>query len=229
MDIVADLNNQGIECLKDGRIYDGLENFAQALVICEQLSSSVEREEQKKNHCFVLSNAKVTPWILTSADLSVDLEEQGNFTYCKAMRLQTSGPNNCCDNPLLFSSFACVFNLALGHHLYGLMKSSNTSLRNALQLYEHAYTILKDDTDIFIFVVVVNNIGRIHHHLGDSIKANQCSEYLLEALMRAMDESISNGKGRLVGGEENKVLLIESCFSNVTHLVLRDCHTSPAA
>jgi hypothetical protein len=85
MDIVADLNNQGIECLKDGRIYDGLENFAQALVICEQLSSSVEREEQKKNHCFVLSNAKVTPWILTSADLSVDLEEQGNFTYCKAI------------------------------------------------------------------------------------------------------------------------------------------------
>jgi tetratricopeptide (TPR) repeat protein len=228
MDIVADLNSQGIECLKDERIYDGLENFAQALVICEQLLSSVEQEneQKKKNGCFVLSHTKVAPWILTPADLSVDLEEQGNFTYCKAMRLQTRGPNDCCENPLLFNSFACVFNLALGHHLYGLMKSSTTSLRNALQLYEHAYTILRDDTDIFISIVVVNNIGRIHHHLGNSMKARQCSEYLLAALMRATDERISNGQG--LGGED-KVLLIESCFSNVVHLVLRDGHTSPAA
>jgi hypothetical protein len=227
MDIVADLNNQGIECLKDEKIYDGLQKFAQALVMCEQLLSSVERKEQKKkNDCFVLSHAKVTPWTLTPADLSVDLEEQGNFTYSKAMRFQTRGPNDCCENPLLFSSFACVFNLALGHHLYGLMKSSNTSLRNALRLYEHAHTILKDDTNIFILVIVVNNIGRIHHHLGDSMKARKCSEYLLAALMRATDESISNGHG--LGGEE-KVLLIESCFSNVMHLVLRDGNISPAA
>jgi hypothetical protein len=68
MDIVTDLNNQGIECLKEERIFDGLENFAQALVLCEQLLSSAEQEEQKKKRdCFVLSHTKVTPWILTPA------------------------------------------------------------------------------------------------------------------------------------------------------------------
>jgi hypothetical protein len=79
MDIVADLNNQGTECLKDEKIYDGLDNFAQALVICKQLLSYVEREEEKKNICFVSSHPKANPWILIPVDLLVDLEEQGNY------------------------------------------------------------------------------------------------------------------------------------------------------
>jgi tetratricopeptide (TPR) repeat protein len=224
MNSVLNLNNKGILCLKDHNISESLACFTKALLICKSLKdcskSYSELDEKEENYANIIA----------AEDLEVDLVEQENFTYWKAMKIQqiVEGHPEEDERTFILYSFACVFNLALGHHLSGLITSSPFFLRKAIKLYEQAYGILiqdNNDIDPSHFLAVLNNLGRSHIHLGNSRKSTKYSEYLLATLMYVADIYKLDG----IEYSDEHVVLCEGCFSNVMHLVLRDRRIAPAA
>jgi tetratricopeptide (TPR) repeat protein len=223
MNTVQELNNKGVVCLKDQNISESLACFKKALIICKSLMDCSELCSELDEDEETYAN------MIAPEDLAVDLIEQENFVYWKAIKIQRLVQEHpkVDERTVIIYSFACVFNLALCHHLSGLIISSPFFLRKAIKLYEQAYGMLmqEDEMDTTLFLAVVNNLGRIHSQLGDSMKAIKYSEHLLATLMYVTDNYKLNG----IKSSDEDAVLCESCFSNVMHLVLRDSRIASAA
>jgi hypothetical protein len=122
-------------------------------------------------------------------------------------------------------SFMLLYNLALCHHVSAMSSHSDTSsndekrvqkLRNALNLYELAYTIslTQEDTiqpTVMQQMVLVNNLGHVHQALHNAACSRQCFENLLSTLMFVKD---------CAGGEEyHDVEQMDGFLSNVMNLM----------
>ena len=235
MNTVRQLNNKGIMLTKARNVREAIECFMEALITCQSI---VDEDCQHSEGCY--EEEMLFPCLDTiyPVDLEVeDLFDNNNFVYWKAMKIKRGIPEDPVNkrSALICYSFACVFNLAMVHHLIGRaendvasISSSPIFLKKAINLYEQAYGLLTKEIEEFdptLLLAVVNNLGSIYNYRGNSTKATKYSKFLLSLLMFVSSTNITDSVD--VCPETN--FLWERCFSNVSHLVLRDRSVAPAA
>ena len=214
---------------------EAIECFLEALITCQSI---VDEDCQHSEGCY--EEEMVFPCLDTiyPVDLEVDdLVDNRQFCVLESNEDQagdTGGPGEQ-RSALICYSFACVFNLAMVHHLIGRaendvasISSSPIFLNKATNLYEQAYGLLTkeiEEVDPTLLLAVVNNLGSIYNYRGNSTKATKYSKFLLSLLMFVSSTNITDSVD--VCPETN--FLWERCFSNVSHLVLRDRSVAPAA
>ena len=143
---------------------------------------------------------------------------------------------------LLQTSFACVYNLALAHHVCGMLGSNKLYLRKASKLYQQAYSLLmqlemQQDLEAkelsVLYLAVLNNAARVLGSLGEDLPAqSRLTDHLLSALMCITDLNMTTTSSeeptRTTCLDTEMSYICELCFSNVMHLMLRDI-AAPAA
>jgi hypothetical protein len=223
---VRNLNNQGVQCLKQQNINDALVHFNEALCACQSLFLSPDRRDDDAR--------EESTNVIVSEDIieKPQIDQQENFVCWKALKIEKQPIEEEEERPSertrVLYSVASMFNLALCFHLSGHLTSSPSRMRKAEKLYEQVYALLVVHAEAFdatICLAVVNNLGRVNSQLGNSKRAEEYIEYLLVILMCLADENKSKG----IELSEDYRVLCEGCFSNVMHLVLRDTRMAPAA
>ncbi len=110
-----------------------------------------------------------------------------------------------------------LFNIALSQHRLGVEKGDTNSLHKALKLYNLGHSLItgQDTGCPAMLAAMVNNLGHIHHVLGNHDMASHCFQHLLTILM--CDD---------INLEER---LRDQLFSNVLPLILTKQGLAPAA
>jgi tetratricopeptide (TPR) repeat protein len=232
MDCCARLNNLGASQLVSGMYVNAVDSFteslrcaksAMALLAAEKqvthLNSCCSRHLQQQQRCTVVLFKESAPGV----NVPSIVENRDNVmlrgTYVSPLLL-----SECADyqfyEPTVEASIAIMFNLALAHHLNALHSLFNrpmSTLKQAIALYELAYTVqMQEDAELSIefTMAIINNLGHIHRLLGDQEKANQCFRHLLSTILFL----------RSYGGDYSD----SSCYHNdtfvysVSHLILRE-------
>ena len=233
MNTVRRLNNKGIMLTKARNASEAIECFLEALNICQSI---LNEDCQHSEECYEEEMVFPCHDTIYPVDLEVDdLVNNRNFVYWKALKIKRGIPEDPVN--IICYSFACVFNLAMVHHLIGCAENevapiSPSShiifLNKAANLYEQAYSLLTkeiEEVDPTLLLAVVNNLGSIYNYRSNSTKATKYSKFLLSLLMFVSSTNMTDSVN--VCPETN--FLCERCFSNVSHLVLRDGHVAPAA
>ena len=235
MNTVRQLNNKGIMLTKAGNVSEAIECFLEALNTCQSI---VDEDCQYSEECYDEEIVFPCHGTIYPVDLEIDdLLDNKKFVYWKAMKIKRGIPEDPVKRrfTLICYCFACVFNLAIAHHLIGRaendeasISSSRVFLTKATNLYEQAYAILTkeiEEVDPTLLLAVVNNLGSIYNYRGNSTKATKYSKFLLSLLMFVSSTNITDSVN--VCSETN--FLCEGCFSNVSHLILRNRRVAPAA
>lgn len=129
-----------------------------------------------------------------------------------------------------FLNWVITYNLAMCYHYLGLSYSSRLhptnrkyALLRAVQGYGFVHQVMAADRelqgDVWMLLVVVNNLSRAQLALGDTRRGNYCAKRLLAILM-------------YIHEHEEMVMprsLFEKYLTNVEGLILRKARTAAAA
>jgi len=82
-----------------------------------------------------------------------------------------------------------TFNLALAHHLQGLIRPAQSypTLKKAAKLYDYAIHFAQCSNNGLIWPLILNNLNDVYRRLGDVVRAGQCCEDLLCTLAQVSD------------------------------------------
>lgn len=152
------------------------------------------------------------------------------FVDWRALNLNNpqSLPPTMCSFFLL--SFVATYNVALCHQFKGMCFGPGTSpasrsqaLHKATKSYEIVHHMMAQEpelqSDIWMLIVLMNNLSRVLICIGDNERATLCSQRLLAILMYVSDHEDLNMKAQM----------FERYFSNVSSLILRKSKTAAAA
>ncbi len=122
-------------------------------------------------------------------------------------------PNQGCE-----AATKILFNIALSHHRLGLETGYDVSiLHKAVKMYSLAHALLTSQGTgcPAILSAILNNLGHVHHILGDLEMASQCFQHLLMVLV--CEHVQLNDQLR------------DQLFQNVLPLILAEQVLAPAA
>jgi tetratricopeptide (TPR) repeat protein len=245
--LLIDLNNEGVRFLANGKFEKAAAVLCAALLQAKDLVYQEEKEKEETQGIQVQSkpikhhpspcpssypSSKIVevnidachPYINGGLQAETYSRGRNGFIFRNAYKLRKESCAKCHKSGIP-SSFACMFNLALTHHLWALEESSNQEafLIRAVRLYELAYgMIMQDGVDLngneMISLAIVNNLAIAHDTLKNEQKATRCFEHLLSLLMFYREY-----------GDIHTAKLSSPILSTVVHLLLNDPLTSPAA
>jgi hypothetical protein len=204
---------------------DNSEEIPGAHLVVESLSTSTESAG-----LLVAFNTPVTQWgdedigrrqgFQTSSGVVTTASPHNAFSiYNEAFVLMNVGGNSTTPGDVSLDEYVTVgvvplFNTALALHLHGMSLSgnpvSNVFLRNALQLYKFAISIM-DESFVFeeleeypihlqiLLLAAYSNAGHIHSHFMDDVEfVLNCKEQ-----MQALYERVSPEVMQILAHEEN--------------------------
>ena len=263
MDGISRLNNQGIHLLRELELVAAFDSFAQALAASKEAieefsrgktpwhSSCLPGSAAESESTSLADNSAST--LLAPLDLCYPSKEaapkkellaavQDKSVCWKIMKMVVPQQLNIEEEHfcLLQVSFACVYNLALAHHVSGLVLSSRLHLRKALRLYEqahgllvHNHTIKPRSENTALYLTVLNNMARLHNHLGDISTQSRLADHILSTLLCMVDVRVAVPSSQTSSLSHDDLegeafCIFQTCISNVMHLMLQDV-TAPAA
>ena len=149
------------------------------------------------------------------------------FVYKYPLQIRWESANECRDSCNKAAS-TIVFNLALVHHLRAMHTadprtiSRNDDLNKSVCFYEKAYVLQLNEKcgeSGIRAMATLNNLAHVNHLQHNEYRARQCWQMLLSLIVLVTDAcSTNNNNGDL------------SCFlGSVTHLILRQAESAPAA
>jgi hypothetical protein len=237
------LSNSGVQHLRNGHFPGAVTDFTEALRLAEGLLSRSDSpkgwamdvdqlEDDQRGPAHVSTEcAVVRPFPQQEQEHEEDEDdcidklssewEAHRFVYKTPLQLSESATNADYTSSVEVS-IALMFNLALSHHLHALRyddaRNREDVLYQAIQLYELAYTLqMQEDVELSVecTMAITNNLGQIHHLLGDQEKSSQCFRHLLSTILflHSYGESKYQTKGFV---------------QNVSHLILKKS-VAPAA
>lgn len=127
-------------------------------------------------------------------------------------------------------------NLALVHHLKGLMTGSSEMLARALDYYSLAYASAGSEQNVYLdehpetmnlcLLALANNIGHIHFHHLRFEEVGICSDEIARRLPALVAASIASADNRTTANfyEEHRVFFLNACYFREAGLV-----SAPAA
>jgi hypothetical protein len=189
----AALNNEGVAWLLMGRSREAVVSFKQALIALK--TSLVQIPE----HIQMPPNTR-----LSAMYVSVDLPvcEERYYIYSRAMTFPSyyEGCTPAREYPL--HSALVLFNIALAHHVRGLVGSDDRALRDASYFYTVSLQILSpvqahvaQSVIAPLKLACLNNLAIAHYEGGDAREADSILEgacNLLTSSMVAFDECEDN-------------------------------------
>jgi tetratricopeptide (TPR) repeat protein len=121
-------------------------------------------------------------------------------------------------------SYVVLYNLALAYHLKAteepVQRLQIFNLQKALRLYEHAHHVLMNqdhDMSLLHTMAITNNLGHIHHVLGDEDRAGLCFQHLLSTIIYMVDY-----------GEAEEIKPFDGFFRNAMTVIAKSS-SAPAA
>jgi hypothetical protein len=226
------LSNSGVEHLRNAHFPEAVTDFTEALRLAKGLLSQHGRamdvdqlEDDASTECAAVRTFPQQEQEHEDEDDGTDKLssewEAHRFVYKTPLQLSESATIADFTSSVEIS-IALMFNLALSHHLHALRyddaRNREDVLRQAIQLYELAYTLqMQEDVELSVecTMAITNNLGQIHHLLGDQEKSSQCFRHLLSAILflQSYGESTFQTKGFV---------------QSVSHLILKES-VAPAA
>lgn len=213
------LNNNGVDSLCCGRYEDAIFSFRHAI---ECVKNMVDSECQTDHYHFV-DNRVLSRSPLNSLDSfsATDMSPnnmfnvyQGAFYLPKARFVDPSVPE---------MSVVLLYNLALAHHLAGLvgMDNFNVHFRESLLYYKLALEADRSHpeskvTRISLVLGCVTNMGHIYAHFWRVQEAKSCGQIL--------DRMLESPAIQFVSVEDG-----EFFFATMTHFSAQTCDLAPAA
>jgi hypothetical protein len=203
------LNDFGVEHLRNGHFPEAITDFTEALRLAKGLLShfdspqgramdvdQLEDDQRGPAHASTES-AVVRPFPQQEHEddeddcidkLSSEWEAH-RFVYKTPLQLSESATIADYTSSVEIS-IALMFNLALSHHLHALRyddaRNQEYVLHQAMQLYELAHTVqMQEDIELSVecTMAITNNLGQIHHLLGDQEMSSQCFRHLLSTIL----------------------------------------------
>jgi hypothetical protein len=246
LNLIIDLNNEGVKYLEKGNLEGAALVLRDALAATKELMKDREGESQAfRIHGPMISTCQQPPAFpdYESAPVGVHVSFPSNpnegkrsdstttsddYVFRRAYKLNREHHGSC--SPIC--SLTCMFNLALTHHLWALDPSSAgkaryfKSLQAATRLYELTYTMLMQSDDVIssftslLTLAIINNLAQIYQFCTrEEQKAAQCAEHLISVLMYFQQ----------CGELDTSKLSCGPILLSVSRLVLGDCSPSPAA
>jgi hypothetical protein len=241
------LNKSGVEHLRNGHFTEAAWDFTEALRLAKCLLSRFDSRQGRAMDVDVdvdqLEDDQRGPAQASSTECAVVLMpfpqqheededdcidklssewEAHRFVYKTPLQLSESATIANYTSSVEIS-IAFMFNLALSHHLHALRyddaRNREDVLREAIQLYELAYTVqMQEEVDLSFecTMAITNNLGQIHHLLGDQEMSSQCFQHLLSTILLVQSYG------------EPTACQTEGFVQSVSHLILKKS-VAPAA
>lgn len=135
------------------------------------------------------------------------------------------------DEPIISRfSFFIMFNLALVHHLKGLLAGGDEeetakNLKVSKRLYELTFQMQaqESESNLVLMAALLNNLSLVHTALHANSEAQQCQQLLLSALLLLVD------MGAQVAEARYQSSYIDGFMGNVVHLMVTESPVALAA
>jgi len=238
--------NLGVVLIRQKRFNEALGCFREAIqcINCKILGPSSVKAKNTPSTLqafYLLLDGGNCP-IYTASFLPTLNEEGGLFVFGNPIVLTHPEGRDFKNDPISTEeygrlSLVILYNMALTYHLFALeVQNINrhdggqshcapdpqvTELLNqALIHYEMAYRILVSEKDVLASqaMVILNNVGHVHHLSGNKSRSRKCFEYLLSTMIYLRET-----------GNVEQIHHWDSFFSNVMDLVLSQPGPAPAA
>ena len=234
------LNNNGVQCIRNGQLDDAITTLANALQDIKH-NAAVEMEQGNQQQC---NGECISEWFTQLFMLAKERHATSTTYTSMSGHVHQSPIELPMDDEIAMvtsvQSVAVLFNLAMAFHLLGMQQlqqqqgqqaNAATTIQNAIHVYELCYEMMGSEemnVGLYFLMCLANNLGHCHALLGDEEKAQKCFEHLLSMQMYLMDAEATSG-----GGENKNVgdQLVSSCegfLQNTSHLILSDCCASAA-
>ena len=207
------LNNNGVECIRNGQFQDAIHHLSLALKASKEILHTpipaIPRDDKsvvtKESNCSALNRimTRVPCHSYSSDEGTCDDDwtsnvDEGNFVYRSPIEIpssRTGSPTTPLGRDLSVLSTAIVFNLALAHHMAAMdaRESLDVSdskvkvlLRRAMNLYHCSLRIMEvqaDDASPYFVIATMNNLTQIHLELGEQEKAASRCQQLFSLLL----------------------------------------------
>ena len=242
-DLIADLNNQAVECLSGNDLRQAVHHMNKAMALTKRVLNHND-EELALNESSTSYQSQVTddcPRVSKSTSRRISLipcSKSGNqekailsvsraepFMYELPIVISTEANET---NPNFFDEAAAIitFNLALTQHRNALKRDGEDRtmrLEKALKLYELCNALRikeKVSWDYSITMGLFNNIGLITRELGDIEKSRRYFDRMLSAIVMFQVKQVEPSCDGVVW---------ESFIQNAASSVLTDHHFAAAA
>jgi hypothetical protein len=212
-ELVSRLNNEGIQCMNEGRFENAVETISNALAYVKTRISSEDNDNANDTSSSSSSSCREIENLTAIIPRSIMVRlDTASFTTTKIMvslhhcyihtyPIVLEQPNQPCAvtfRYLTIQSFILLYNLALAYHMYavqqyeGEMTSSSPSsvshraLRKAASLYEIAYNFYETEvvqSNMIQIMAMMNNLGHIYHLLQQPTIAKRYFHNLLRTIM----------------------------------------------
>jgi tetratricopeptide (TPR) repeat protein len=211
MDCSAKLNNIGIQAIVEGKYLQAISLLKEALDVKASLLScseelAVDAQQLPQTPCSLLSPHRGPDSCLHST-ISRGHEEtfvyKRGFFITRMSKNQDAGTSNPTASSAsnVMESAALLFNMALAFHLNSTYEGAGslTSIvarKKAAKLYKMSLGLVKHAaestgsynlTEVQVVLGILNNLGEIHHNLGEYDLSARCFSSLSDMLRVAMN------------------------------------------
>lgn len=214
------LNSQALTLIDKGNFQAAIPTLSRALKASKQIFDRADEVEsvplkRSLDQCMLESRQG----IVVDPQSNDECDRQGRHMYRRAIHIPASTEATYESSGMI--SVIIIFNLALTHHLMATSETTNNAssddtFRKAGRLYELSYSLQQEEPyleDASLFTMAtINNMGLIHHSLGESVAAGKCFGFLLSTLMFLVD-----------CGESREAMMHEfgGFFRNTSHLIFQ--------
>jgi hypothetical protein len=192
------LNNHGARCISHGDYHSAVESLSHALhssKICvhhpveNSNHATFDISDLMKEGCHAMKDK------LEIEELLVQRIAPSDFIYSSPISVPVSAFSNPGLHTEVAISSIVIFNLALAHHLLAIHAQQPHQqivalLAKSMKLYELAIQLQQQDATLSasnystLFILSsLNNLGNVHHMLGDEQASHYCYQKLLSLLM----------------------------------------------
>ena len=220
-------NNEGTYHLKKGDYETAINELLSALRLLKKAMRASSYDDARPCNMGEYSSLQTSPFSY-EVGTERDFEEfPSTYIYRNPLRIKCGIVTECRDSCNKVAS-TIVFNLALVYHLRGVYplehgrKSRDEDLKKSVCFYEKAFVLQQNEKcgeNGIRSLATLNNLAHVHYLVRNDLKANTCWHMLLSLIVIITDSCRTN-----VSVDE------VSCFlGSVTHLILKDTGTAPAA
>ena len=223
------LNNQAATLIEAGDYLSAIANLAESLMFVKKTVAPVPMNGKDESATHI-SLDQILNQNQSLGDTRTESDQQYNHPLIvrHSLHIPTSlmsAITTSRDHVIV--SVVVLFNLSLAYNLraFEVQDSSprEMMLRKAAKLYELSFNLYRDlscaETSMMFTLVIYNNLGHLHRHMGDTEMANKYFQSLLSMLMYIVD-----GPQRRDAAQN-----LEQFFGSVSLCILQDTFFAAAA
>ena len=180
------LNNEGVEYLKQNRHREAICYFSKSLRQIKQWveNGSPADDTARGKRLIEDNNRSVNDGCARQIAYTIsDLKDIECFIYSDALMFSNDSSDELLNDESHTLSSVVLLNIAITYHRSGLRQNNPVFLRKAETMYDMAMTLLSNDdsyrgTALLVRAAAINNLSQLRHYQGDTAFAVEGFRYL---------------------------------------------------